>query len=690
MTLELFSGLGVPGEFSVTRYGAKGDGSTDDTAAIQAAIDAAYAAGGRAVYMPRGNYKTSSPLFLDPPGNLRSSLSNPTIFNFSLALVGENGLPNHEGFGTTIRPVSSSFVALWVGTGQGMLVKGLNIIPATKNATRAALDQAGVGISIPSGTGGASRTRIEDCWVEFYYRNYATGFNRDTLGDSNTFLNCHSTNGYIGYHFMHSQNDINSLFDCKGNQNKYQVLSDAGRAVNIDGGIYANAQCYFNKFAISAVSGLTGFSENYFGHGTANYTFTCTVASPDNQIANGDYDVFTMMTVNFGIVPLQFVSYSAGTLTLKFYAPWILANWGGATPVNLSTLTDIAAELAAVATLYCAERIVTFKGPGIHARGVHIENPATVTQLLDTTSVTPGDLPATLENIFLNYYPSGWQYENSATATKAVYLCQQVFPFITAGQSPFSLKRSQFNQPAFDTQPFMIETYRADCTISEMGGSILSPNVREIGIGNTIQGEQLAQPNARWQSRAFGSIKWDVTPFQARGLVGTVQEYWRTASDGQSPHFGYKPAPYATPTITPVHLTALQGVLPAIGTYPLLYGQIAYRVTEWDSGAPGGKLWAMSNHQFWSYGQDLTVNWSYKGQSTVVTLSDTSLMFLGLKIGLNNGSLFWYVVTGVYPASGYITVAAAVNDSVPQLHGTSTAVYTGSVIKQEVYAITQY
>ncbi|EJM61988.1 parallel beta-helix repeat (two copies) [Pseudomonas sp. GM50] len=45
--------------FNVQNFGAKGDGITDDTAAIQSAIDAAAAAGGGQVYMPSGTYIVS-------------------------------------------------------------------------------------------------------------------------------------------------------------------------------------------------------------------------------------------------------------------------------------------------------------------------------------------------------------------------------------------------------------------------------------------------------------------------------------------------------------------------------------------------------------------------------------------------------------------------------------------------------
>ena len=55
---EHLGGLGG-GSYDVTHYGATGDGTTDDTAAIQAAIDAAEAAGGGTVNLPPGIYKVT-------------------------------------------------------------------------------------------------------------------------------------------------------------------------------------------------------------------------------------------------------------------------------------------------------------------------------------------------------------------------------------------------------------------------------------------------------------------------------------------------------------------------------------------------------------------------------------------------------------------------------------------------------
>ena len=60
--------------YNVRLYGAAGNGSTDDTTAIQAAVTACIAGGGGVVYLPAGNYKTSSTITaLIPTGTGNSS-----------------------------------------------------------------------------------------------------------------------------------------------------------------------------------------------------------------------------------------------------------------------------------------------------------------------------------------------------------------------------------------------------------------------------------------------------------------------------------------------------------------------------------------------------------------------------------------------------------------------------------------
>ena len=76
------------------QYGATGNGSTDDTAAIQAAINAAAAAGGGVVYLPHGNYVVSSTLTCSASGVAvigtpteqvgAGSMINPTTLAFTV------------------------------------------------------------------------------------------------------------------------------------------------------------------------------------------------------------------------------------------------------------------------------------------------------------------------------------------------------------------------------------------------------------------------------------------------------------------------------------------------------------------------------------------------------------------------------------------------------------------------------
>lgn len=59
----------IPSIYNVKNYGAVGDNVTDDTAAIQAAIDACYAAGGGLVYFPQGMYFIGGALITARSGN---------------------------------------------------------------------------------------------------------------------------------------------------------------------------------------------------------------------------------------------------------------------------------------------------------------------------------------------------------------------------------------------------------------------------------------------------------------------------------------------------------------------------------------------------------------------------------------------------------------------------------------------
>jgi hypothetical protein len=84
--------------FNVKNYGAVGNGTTDDLASVQATLDAAVAAGGGIVYLPRGTYK----------------LTNKIVIGSNTTLQGEGSQsvlkPIYASTGTTNRGISNDWI----------------------------------------------------------------------------------------------------------------------------------------------------------------------------------------------------------------------------------------------------------------------------------------------------------------------------------------------------------------------------------------------------------------------------------------------------------------------------------------------------------------------------------------------------------------------------------------------------
>jgi len=94
--------------FNVRAYGAVGDDSNDDTAEIQAAIDAAYAAGSGIVYLPQGIYKISATLQLKSGVSLR-------------------GAGTRQNSGTLIKQYSTTEPALTAANSTGVELLGITL-----------------------------------------------------------------------------------------------------------------------------------------------------------------------------------------------------------------------------------------------------------------------------------------------------------------------------------------------------------------------------------------------------------------------------------------------------------------------------------------------------------------------------------------------------------------------------------
>lgn len=104
------------GQVSVKWYGATGDGTTDDTTAISAAIAAT-----KSIYFPPGTYKTSSPLLIAASG-------------YTIQGAGKNV--------TTIAPAFASGDAFTVGSVAGIdtvAIRGMTIKPTVTKTSGAAI-----------------------------------------------------------------------------------------------------------------------------------------------------------------------------------------------------------------------------------------------------------------------------------------------------------------------------------------------------------------------------------------------------------------------------------------------------------------------------------------------------------------------------------------------------------------------
>ena len=153
--------MAFPRVFNVKNYGATGNGSTDDTTAIQTAMDAAGVLGG-SVYIPIGTYTLSSAITSGLDGFQRAGLQIPS----GVRVFGENRFKTK--FTTTSVPggaANSYFVCL---TNKNR----------TTTATHIIIENIGFSLPLPTETAtglqawdgaiefyGVSRSIIRNCWI---------------------------------------------------------------------------------------------------------------------------------------------------------------------------------------------------------------------------------------------------------------------------------------------------------------------------------------------------------------------------------------------------------------------------------------------------------------------------------------------------------------------------------------------
>jgi hypothetical protein len=607
-------------------FNATGDGSTDDTAAIQAAIDFAAANGIQTIYLPKPSncYKITTPLYLDPPGNMRVNFSNPPLASFSLVLQGEPGQGNHEdSFGSRICPSYSGAPFLIVGTGQGMKVS--NITLSGRGGLQAGAYRCGrvptpgpggtgapeTGIYIAGGGGGSTRAEIQEVMIENTYYGIAIGLNNGALGDSNTFRKIFIVNTCTSVIYGSSQNFINTFIDC--NFAGYGIGIDAkqGMEINVFGGdmssINGKSEGVTTLTSVSAITATP--SPNLF-----DYTFTATLSAPayvpGNSYQYGDvvssggqvwwclnfsppctnntpslanpasWEVFSnylpilnaasIVTSHYGVIPLTITSYtqSTGAIALRIMPNWSFFYWG---TNNAVTTGDLQNEIGTNPTIYMAEMATVMQGANINATGVHVENPSQPTTLLHSITFLNGSAANKFSNWRMNFNPAQIGSPTGNPASKAQYYVTQSHPTVWIDGIP-----AEFSGMALDVngqEPWIIDINLLTGGTATLGGVAFKMDntsfqyspvvVRSYGQGSSLA-DSWSGPGGG-PSMAFGT-SWQVTPFipitMGSGGNGVDGNRMRV-NWGQGPSVGVRPAPYTTPCIRPADLNTLSGSLPA-------------------------------------------------------------------------------------------------------------------------------
>lgn len=157
------------GYFNVKKYGAVGNGSTDDRVAIQAAVNAAFAAGGGTVYFPKGIYSTGTGFtqqkgqIVIPYSSFAASTDNPTIRFLGEAMTPQVFNPLEAGGSNRLPSNKGVIIQSWIPAGTtGSVISSLGEGGSTWNVmnfTRFEMENITVRLNARNGSGAAAGTK---------------------------------------------------------------------------------------------------------------------------------------------------------------------------------------------------------------------------------------------------------------------------------------------------------------------------------------------------------------------------------------------------------------------------------------------------------------------------------------------------------------------------------------------------
>jgi pectate lyase-like protein len=282
--------------FNVKAFGAVGNDSTDDTSAIQSAIDAANTAGGGTVWFPKGTYKLTAALKLysgTTPNIVAyknitlagagSSGTNGTILKqYTTAtdvIKGLNDAANGaQSLNMTIQDINMTWgTATLTNSGNGLYLAQQSAGGPSfqqwniKNVTATNFQGSGkYGFNIESMIVSTLDTCMAVTCANGFYLNGASGGAYNSVSTSVTFLNCYAnmgTNGVNGYNILDNTyiSFVGCACDVGANSSGTAYLVDGSNSVSFQGcGVELNGTATLaNGWKIQGGSSQIGLYQSY-------------------------------------------------------------------------------------------------------------------------------------------------------------------------------------------------------------------------------------------------------------------------------------------------------------------------------------------------------------------------------------------------------------------------------------------
>lgn len=240
----------------VTQFGAKGDGSTDDTAAIQAAINAAQIVGA-AVHFPPATYRVNSFLTVSDKVTLQGERQFAVGKSSYIRFTGDGGGAWDKGVNGLVR-ITSGGVRL-----SGLTLEAANAAARTclLNFSRATGEVSGIYVEDCNLLGGGSNSTNTLMW----------GYAVDTIRIRDTVFQYAKQMLTFGPHTVASLAIDGCVFSEGSDGTQYML--DLNLGGNSFGLSVTNCvfECYLSQLAarISANNGLS-FRNNYVGDGVGS------------------------------------------------------------------------------------------------------------------------------------------------------------------------------------------------------------------------------------------------------------------------------------------------------------------------------------------------------------------------------------------------------------------------------------